>query len=185
MNPSPPLALAGDTAASEPAQGTGFVAQMRPALVKYFRRKTGSAEEAEDLAQDVLMRALTHAHWTSAAQAKGYIFRAAVNRWRDRRRRQLTHGTHVEWDEALATDIGAENLPERQALAQEELSLVVQALRELSPRTRTVLILVKLEQMKIASVADSIGISVRAVHKHLAMAVTTLAQLRKRKESRS
>jgi len=27
-----------------------IVAQMRPALVKYFRRKCGSAEEAEDLA---------------------------------------------------------------------------------------------------------------------------------------
>lgn len=30
-----------------------FAADMRPALVQYFRRRCGNAEEAEDLAQDV------------------------------------------------------------------------------------------------------------------------------------
>jgi RNA polymerase sigma-70 factor (ECF subfamily) len=59
-----------------------LVAPLRPALVKYFLRKSGNAAEAEDLAQDVLVRALGKARWESAEQAKGYIFRIAVNRWR-------------------------------------------------------------------------------------------------------
>jgi hypothetical protein len=32
-----------------PIDNSGLVAQMRPALVRYFKRKSGSAIEAEDL----------------------------------------------------------------------------------------------------------------------------------------
>lgn len=74
--------------------GGGVVSEMRPALVKFFTRKTGSAVEAEDLAQDVLLRVLTHANWKSHDQAKGYIFRAAVNR----RRSNTAHDSSTQPD---------------------------------------------------------------------------------------
>jgi len=69
------------TLLDSPSDNASFVSEMRPALVKYFKRKTSNLVEAEDLAQDVLLRALTHANWKSQEQAKGYIFRTAVNRW--------------------------------------------------------------------------------------------------------
>ncbi|MGH8250831.1 MAG: RNA polymerase sigma factor [Steroidobacteraceae bacterium] len=155
---------------------------MRPALVKYFKRKTGSAVEAEDLAHEVIVRILTHVDWKSQAQAKGYIFRTAVNLWRDRGRRMQAQGIVVEWDEATAAETGAENSPECVLMDQEELNRVVQALRELDPRARTVLMLVKLEQMKIANVAVALGVSVRTVANDLARAVARLARLRNSKD---
>jgi RNA polymerase sigma factor (sigma-70 family) len=164
--------------------GPSLAAQMRPALVKYFKRKSGSAVEAEDLAQDVLVRALTHAHWTSIEEAKGYIFRAAVNRWRDRRRRRLTQGVTMAWDEGAADDSGVESPPERVLIVQEELSQLTQALEGLHVRTRTVLMLVKLEQMRIATVAEMLGISVSAVNKHLAKGLARLAELRKQQDGK-
>src|SRR5262245_35941917 len=154
-------------APEELSEGTSFVAQMRPALVKYFKRKTGNAVEAEDLAQDVLVRALSHADWKSPDQAKGYIFRSAVNRWRDRRRRDRTHGISVPWDDTTAGAPDEETGPECVLIVQEELRQVAQALKGLNARTRAVLMLIKLEQMKIATVADTLGISVSAVNKHL------------------
>lgn len=162
----------------EVQNGASLVAQMRPALVKYFKRKTGSAVEAEDLAQDVITRALTHAHWKTEAEARGYIFRSAVNRWRDRRRRQQTHGVTVVWNEDSASESGAENSPDCVLMGEEELNRVVQALQKLSPRTRSVLMLVKLENMKIASVASALGVSVRTVNNDLTKALAKLAQLR-------
>jgi len=154
--------------------------EMRPALVKYFRRKTGNPAEAEDLAQDVLVRALSHADWQSADQAKGYIFRTAVNRWRDRHRRLRTRGTNIAWDEQHETALGVENPPERVLMVREELQEIAQVLDGLNVRTRTVLVLVKLEQMKATTVAETLGISVSAVNKHLASALTHLAAARKR-----
>jgi RNA polymerase sigma factor (sigma-70 family) len=159
-----------------------FIAQMRPALVSYFKRRTGIEAESEDLAQDVLMRALTHANWTSPAEARNYIFSMAVNRWRDLCRRRKTHGISVEWDENTEAEAGAENPPERVLMVREELDRLDQALSELNERTRTVLVLVKLEKVRIAVVAETLGISVSAVNKHLARGLAHLAQMRNRED---
>jgi RNA polymerase sigma-70 factor (ECF subfamily) len=174
------------TSLDDPLDNASFVSEMRPALVKYFRRKTGNPVEAEDLAQDVLLRALAHPNWKNHDQAKGYIFRTAVNRWRDSLRRQRIRGVSVAWDE-MSPEQGVENtrgenLPERVLIASEELSQVVRALEGMNARTRTVLMLIKLEQMRVATVAEMLGISTSAVAKHLAKGIAQLAALRKRKE---
>jgi RNA polymerase sigma factor (sigma-70 family) len=174
------------TSLNNPSDNASFVSEMRPALVKYFRRKTGNPVEAEDLAQDVLLRALTHPNWKTHDQAKGYIFRTAVNRWRDSLRRRRIRGTVIAWDEASLEHAnehaGSENLPERVLIAGEELNQVVRALEGMNVRTRTVLMLIKLEQMRIATVAEMLGISVSAVGKHLAKGIAELAALRKRQD---
>jgi RNA polymerase sigma factor (sigma-70 family) len=162
--------------------GMSLLVQMRPALLKYFLRKTGSAAEAEDLTQDVLVRSLTHSSWKSLDEAKGYLFRSAVNRWRDRRRRQRVHTPAIQWSEAVEEYLGTENPPERVLIAREELNQIFQALEQMNERTRTVLMLIRIEQMKVATVADMLGISVRAANKHLAKGVEILMRLRKRQE---
>ncbi len=158
----------------------GLITQLRPALVKYFRRKTGSAVEAEDLAQDVLLRAMLHIQQKTPEQVKGYIFRIAINCWRDRCRQLLARGTPTSWDEATAQEHGIENPPEHVLEVEEELARTAQAVDELTERTRTVLMLIRLERMKVATVAEILGISVSAVNKHLAKAYARLARLRQR-----
>jgi RNA polymerase sigma factor (sigma-70 family) len=153
-----------------------LVAPLRPALIKYFLRKCGSASEAEDLAQDVLERALQHARWESAEQAKGYIFRIAVNRWHDRNRRGLTRGVVVEWDDTASFAQAEETSPERVLSSEQELHAVVEALSSLSERTRDVFLLFRLEQMKHGQIAEMFGISVSAVEKHVSKAVAHLAR---------
>jgi RNA polymerase sigma factor (sigma-70 family) len=163
-------------------ENRSLVAQMRPALVKYFKRKTGNPAEAEDLAQDVLVSALTHAHWKSPSEAKGYIFRTAVNRWRDRMRRRLTQGKTVPWEEVVGEGQGVENPTERVLIVREEFFQVLQLLDAMSERTQAVLMLIKLEKMKAATVAEMLGISESAVNKHLAKGLARLAALRKGQE---
>lgn len=153
-----------------------LVAPLRPALVKYFLRKCGNGAEAEDLAQDVLVRALSKARWESAEQAKGYIFRIAVNRWRDRKRRSLTHGTVIEWDDAAAFAQAEETCPERVLSNEQELHAVAAALQQLGERTRDVFMLFRLEQLKHGQIAEMFGISVSAVEKHVSKAVAHLAR---------
>src|SRR6202050_2125005 len=147
------------TSLDDPLDNVSFVSEMRPALVRYFKRKTGNPVEAEDLAQDVLLRALTHPNWKTEDHAKGYIFRTAVNRWRDNLRRQRIRGAVIAWDNASPehANTGSENLPERVLIAEEELNQVVRALEGMNVRTRTVLMLIKLEQMRVAPVAEMLG----------------------------
>lgn len=153
-----------------------LIATLRPALVKYFLRKCGVAAEAEDLAHDVLERALARAHWESAEQAKSYIFRIAVNRWHDRNRRGLTRGTVVEWDDSAPFAHAEVTSPERVLGSVQELNAVIGALQELGERTRDVFMLFRLEHLKQGEIAELFGISVSAVEKHVSKAVAHLAR---------
>lgn len=160
--------------------GPSIAAEFRPALVRFFTRRIGNVVDAEDLTQDVLVGALTHSNWTSSEQAKGYIFRSAINRLRDRHRRFKAQGMTLDCNEVflherLCSD-GSQNPIECVLIAQEELSAIDQALQKLNVRTRTVFVLVKLERLRSTEVADMLGISVRAVNKHLQKAMSLLAQ---------
>jgi RNA polymerase sigma-70 factor (ECF subfamily) len=170
------MAIAAAVERSDAAPNASLVAQMRPALVAFFRRRCRNAAEAEDLAQDVVVRALAHSQSLSPARASGYIFQIAVNRWRDRGRRLLSHRTCVPWDEQSALTVSDAFSPERVVSAQQELVLVLGALQELGQRTREVLMRCRLEQMKHAEIAREMGISVSSVEKHLVRAMAHLAR---------
>jgi RNA polymerase sigma-70 factor (ECF subfamily) len=123
-----------------------LIVGLRPALVAFFLRRCRNPAEAEDLAQDVVVRALTHARSHSAEQARSYIFQIALNRWRDRGRRMLTHGIVVDWSDEIALGVAEGNSPERVLSGKQELERTVQALRELGQRTRDIFILCRLEK---------------------------------------
>ena len=179
--------MASDTTASaEHPDNALVVKQMRPALVKYFQRKCGPGE-AEDLAQDVLLNSLRRASWTSAEQAKGYIFRAAINRWRDHQRKARTRGVSVEWNEALEAGLERERFheeksPEHVLVIEQELNGVAAALRRLGERTRDIFLLIRLEHMKQAEVAQLLGVSISTVEKEQAKALAHLARSLQRRD---
>jgi len=164
------------TARADFGDQAALIVRLRPALVAFFRRRCRDPAEAEDLAQDVMLRALTHARWLSAEQARSYIFRIALNCWRDRGRRMLTHGIVVDWNDEIALGVAEGNSPERVLSGKQELECIVTALRELSQRTRDIFVLCRLEKMKHAQIARLMGISVSAVGQHLAKALAHLAQ---------
>ena len=150
--------------------------QMRPALVKYFRRKCGDSIQAEDLTHDVLLRTLGRLEGKAPEVAKGYIFRAAVNRWRD----HLRHAT-LE----IASNAGApveaawhneELHPERVLIARQELHRVTRALWQLSERTRDIFVLIRLENMRQQQIADMLGVSLSTVEKEYCKALAHLAR---------
>jgi DNA-directed RNA polymerase specialized sigma24 family protein len=47
------------------------------------------------------------------------------------------------------------------------------------------MMLIKFAQMKVATVADMLGISISAVNKHLAKGIARLAELRRQQDGRS
>ncbi len=174
---APPLRIALDQSNQCPTDA------LRPALVQYFRRRCGDVAEAEDLAQDVLLRMVGRSHWESPEHAKGYVFRAAANRWLDRQRRTATRGLTVDWSDEHAHGLSDSTTPEGVSIQRQELDSATRALLELSERTRDVFVLVRLEHMKQRAVANLLGISVSAVEKHLVKAMTHLMRHTSRAEN--
>ena len=162
-------------------------ARFRGPLMVFFLRRQFSRAEAEDLTQEVFVRLLGREGSAAPEHAEVYIFQIAANLMRDRARRSVTHraAAHASLDApAELAAHGVENQPalvedrspERVLLAQESLAAAMQALNELSERTRHIYILHRLEKMRQKEIASLLGLSVSAVEKHIIRAVAHLAE---------
>ncbi|GGU21521.1 DNA-directed RNA polymerase sigma-70 factor [Lentzea flava] len=144
-----------------------FVRVSMPGLLRYGHALTGNPHDAADLVQSVLEK--VGSRWV-AVQRKGddplaYVRRAMANThisiWRRRRRENLV---------ADLPDTGAV-APELSRLENEPLW---QALRELPPRQRAVIVLRYYENLSEAEIADTLGISCGTVKSQSSKAMASL-----------
>jgi RNA polymerase sigma-70 factor (ECF subfamily) len=157
-------------------------ARFRASLLAYFLRRTGSAQEAEDLTQETFVRLIGSHSFEMAEQAQAFVFRVASNLLRDRGRthhRQhrlatvpLDSPATEKFDPRLVEDIN----PERVLIAREDLCEVLACLDELGERTKNIFILFRLEGMKQREIAAHYGIGLSTVEKHVMAAAVRLAK---------
>ncbi len=105
------------------------------ALVRFLYRKVWDAERAADLAQEAFARALVH----RPDNARGWLFVVAANMARDEARRQARERRHLTLlTQESETAVPA---PDEAIHAEQDRVRVRQALEELTPRDREVLLL--------------------------------------------
>jgi RNA polymerase sigma-70 factor (ECF subfamily) len=146
----------------------------RPALMAFFLRRIGNLVEAEDLTQEALARLIEH-RADDVGNREAYIFRIAANLVRDRHRR---FQVRESWQsDASHQDLHTDFVdPLRLLEGRESLVRVATAIGELSQRSREILLLFRLERMRKRDIADSFGISLSAVDKHLIRATAHLTK---------
>jgi len=130
-----------------------------PAMVRLARRILGNTADAEDVAQEAMLRVWTHApRWQPLAAFKTWLTRVVVNLCLDRKRR-------APWVELEAAGEIADSAPVASELAEtdERERLLQAAIAELPDRQRTAIVLTYSEGMSNAQVADILDASVSAV----------------------
>ena len=138
-------------------------------VVRFLYRKVWDADRAEDLAQEVFMRALAH----QPEKPRSWVFAVAANIARDearsaiRRRKHLVLLTH----EPIASPAPLDNV-EDDLEHEEQENEVKRALATLSPRDCEVLLLWD-AGLAYPEIAEQTGLALGAVG-------TTLARARKR-----
>jgi RNA polymerase sigma factor (sigma-70 family) len=139
------------------------------AVVRFLYRKVWDADRAEDLAQEVFMRALAH----QPEKPRSWVFAVAANIARDearaaiRRRKHLVLMTH----EPSVAPSGNDDIVEGMDHAEQEAE-VKRALAMLTPRDREVLLLWD-AGLSYPEIAEQTHLAIGAVG-------TTLARARKR-----
>jgi RNA polymerase sigma-70 factor (ECF subfamily) len=74
-----------------PASAERFEAlarRLRIPLLRYFKRRTGSQPDSEELVQDLFLRLLRRPGLMALESVDGYVFEAAANLLRDKVRRE-------------------------------------------------------------------------------------------------
>jgi RNA polymerase sigma-70 factor, ECF subfamily len=139
------------------------------AVVRFLYRKVWDAERAEDLAQEVFVRALAH----RPEKPRAWLFAVAANLARDEARaavRRKRHLTLLKGDPVAQPTF--EPSPEDQVERDEQIAAVQDALGTLTPRDREILLLWD-AGLSYPEIAGQTGLAVGAVG-------TTLARARKR-----
>ncbi len=142
-------------------------AQYHESLVRLLVRRTGDRDRAEDLAQEVFVRALE----TPPANPRPWLFAVALNLARDEGRRAARQGRKLELLRSEAAG-GAAPGPDV-ALEREERAAAVRAALELLAERDRAALLLKAEGFSYAEIATALGLSPDSVG-------TTLARARRR-----
>lgn len=145
------------------------IAALLPRLRRFGRTLARNPEDADDLVQIAVERALTHTHqWQPGTRLDSWMFRIMQNAWIDESRaRERRQQTFVE-EEA------GENVGVSPNEAQMDAIAVRKAVAQLNDEQRAVVGLVLVEGLPYKEAADVLGIPIGTLTSRLARARDTL-----------
>ena len=154
--------------------------QRRPNLIRFFAARTGSMAAAEDLAQDLYVKLAARDLQVAADNPVALLYRIATNVMLDRARGEARSSTRdAAWRRSERTSIGGEDVvdeapADEQVSSRQRLRQLVDAVGELPPQMQRAFRLHKLEGLSHAQTAQSMGLSVKSVEKHISAALKAL-----------
>ncbi len=148
-----------------------------PPLRGYFANRVRNPADIDDLVQEVFVQLLQRTKGAPIEHVQQYLFQVASNVLCDQSRRKKArhHDQHEAYDEAVhavATEISMERI----VIGEEDVDRVARLLQQLPQRTRDVFFLRGMRQRKHDEIASLLGISKRAVQKHMANALKHLGR---------
>jgi RNA polymerase sigma factor (sigma-70 family) len=148
----------------------------RSRLLRFLAAR-GAGEDAEDALHDLWQRVASVPH-QPIADALPYLFRAAENLMRDRRRSAVSRGRRQqEWHQAWVPEEEAPK-SEQSLIAREQLRRVEETLAALGPRADAVFRRYRLDGIGQAEIARDLGVSLSSVEKDLQKAYRALGELK-------
>jgi RNA polymerase sigma factor (sigma-70 family) len=145
------------------------------AVVRFLRRRGASYEDARDLAQEAYVRLLKYEGDAGIDSPPAMLFRIAGNVAADHLRaaaRCVVTYTVIDDDDLES----GEPSVERELTAEQHLLAITGAIAQLSPRCRSVFLLSRVEALTYEQIAARVGISVKAVEKHVSRALRVCAR---------
>ena len=157
---------------ASPGSGTDFAAFYRAErgwLFHYFRKRVGR-DAATDLVQEAFTRLLRSGAFDRVEYPRPYLARIAHNLLIERARKIMREGgAACQFDETADAPVEPEQ--ERHVEAMELRKAYRRALRPLSRKTRRIFLMHRLRGMTYRTIADELGMSNKAVEKHIGRAL--------------
>lgn len=147
----------------------------RVPLVRFFERRLHNRADAEDLAQEVLLR-LARQQTRIANPRPAYIFLAARSVLLDKVRKDRLQQRFVTESQPGDENIVDAPSAERVYSARERVERVNHLIARLTPRTREVFVMHRIDGLTYSEIAQALGIALSTVEKHMIAALHYLVQ---------
>ncbi|WP_210399165.1 RNA polymerase sigma factor [Steroidobacter denitrificans] len=132
--------------------------------------------QAEDLLHSAFLRLEEYRSRHTVENPAAFLVRVAVNMAIDERRHERIRAETPESIHDLVDLSDDQPLQDEVLAARERLERVKDGLAELSPRTREIFLMHRIEGLKYREIAAQLGITVSAVEKHVARAALFLIE---------
>lgn len=152
----------------------------RSALLRFFSARTGSADLAEDLVQELYLKVRASSA-ENLTDPSAYLYRLGMNLLTDRYR-SAARGRRRDDDYWRAGAAGSSPdeddapSPERATEGRLRLEKILRAVDSLPPQCQRVFRLHRIEGLSHQEVAQTLGISKSTVEKHMIAAIRQLAE---------
>jgi RNA polymerase sigma factor (sigma-70 family) len=141
-------------------------------LIRQIARRTRNRTDAEDLLHSAYLRFTRYGAQNAVGDPAAFLVRTAFNISIDNYR----HEKNLQ-NQAEASDVeDAAPLQDEVIAARVRLARVKEGLSKLTPRTREIFLMHRLNNLKYHEIASQLGISQSAVEKHIAKAVLFLTE---------
>ena len=155
----------------------------RAELIRFLGARGVSADEAEDILQDLYVK-VCMLRIAPVAEPRAYLYRMTANLLFDRRRtaarRSARERLWAEAEHALTEQIDDRPTVEQELGARDELAIVSRALASLPERTVEILRRYRVDGEPQKEIAFQLGISLSAVEKHLQKAYRAVIETQAR-----
>jgi RNA polymerase sigma-70 factor (ECF subfamily) len=154
--------------------------ERRANLVRFLAARAGSLAAAEDLAQELYLKLAARDRGADIENPQALLYRMALNLMVDRARgEQRATARDTAWRQVARTELGGVDISDEPAAddaaaSAQRLRQLVAAVELLPPQAGRAFRLHKLEGLSHAETAQAMGLSVKAVEKHVSAAVKAL-----------
>lgn len=164
---------------SEPSARNATVAQWaaeyHDLMRAYFFKRLNDWSEAEDLTQDLMVRAIRSATVVEVANPKAFLFDVADKVLKDRLRRKYTRKAYMDAVRPMAQTRTEEITPEMQLASKQALAGALKALDVLDARVKDAFLMHRVQGLTHSEIARRCGISVSSVEKYIIKCLAVMA----------
>ncbi len=165
-----------------PSEIIALYLERRASLVRLFAAKLGSVAAAEDLVQDTYLKLATLKLSTVVHNPMALLYQIGSNLMLDRLRQQKRGlARDTAWRDSRRISVGKEEIADIPTAddavsSRQRLLAATATIEDLPPRMRQAFSLHRLEGLSQAATAKAMGVSTKAVEKHISAAIKILVK---------
>ncbi len=153
-----------------------FVQEQYPRLVQFLRARSQTSQDAEDAAQESIIKLMRYRCSTPASDWPYLLHRIAINTAHDKFRATRRRQTMVKAASLEARPVSRGCSPDEYAAREQIFARIRRVIRRLPPKCRRVCVLKLARDMTNSEIAQYCGISTKMVEKHLAKGLAILCR---------